>query len=147
MTREEFEQLNIKNGKWVAIKYSSNPKPLKEFKNHTITKVTEGVYRLGIAYCNLKSKIGVKTENLPYGHWESEFKNLLLSHDGNDYLRIYTTNNPKHKSHTTYYLDGEEITKEELIEMGAMSESQSKSKHTELFNVKLENVIQIGKAV
>lgn len=144
MTQKEFEALKIKNGAFASIEYCSYPKPRAKFKDCIIKKVTRGVYRLGIAYKNLASKKDVETESLPYGEWVNTMVNKLIKHNDKHLLRIYMTNNRKHKPHTQWYINGEPTTKEALIEMGAISDS--KSNHTELFNVYLENIIRIGKA-
>lgn len=144
MKINEFQNLKIKNGAFTSVEYCSYPKPLKAYKGHEIKKVTKGIYRLGIAYKNLASKKDIQTEKLPYGQWVDNWVNKLIERDGKYQLRLYMTNNRKHKSHTKWYLDGQEITKQELIEMGAISESNSN--HIEMFNVHLENVIRIGKA-
>lgn len=146
MLYNEFENLKIKNGAYTSVEFCTFKTPLKAFKGHEIKKVTKGIYRLGIAYKNLASKKDVVTEKLPYGKWVDKWVNKLIEKDGEYQLRLYSTNNRKHKVHTQWYLDGKEITKEELIEMGAISESMAKSHHTELFNVHLENIIRIGRA-
>lgn len=140
-----IEKINqIKNGKYVSIEYCSFPKPRAKFKDCTIKKVTKGVYRLGIAYKNLASKKDITTEKLPYGEWVQPMVNKLIKHNDSYQLRVYMTGNKKHKATTQWYLNDEPITKQELIDMGAISDS--KSSHVELFNIKLENIIRIGKA-
>ena len=139
MTLDEFnkEIENYKKGTYTPIVYRSR----KEVKGHLLTKVSNGVVRLGLSYASMHKEKVVGA--LPYGKWMSERLNFIIDKGNGTYdLRCYTSKNHKHKTHCKYYVDGKQVDKETYnLYLG----KDSTSIHIELFNVKLENVIKIGK--
>ncbi len=136
---------NTRNGAFIYIEYCSYIKPLKAYKEAVIQKVTKGVFRLGVSYAHMKSHKDTQTESLPYGEWNKSLMNKIIEHNGKSYLRIYTTNNHKHRPHVEWFINGQKTTKQELIDNGVISKTYAKpSEHVELFNVHIENVIQLG---
>lgn len=135
---------NVKKGAFVKISYKSQPKLLKAHKEEQVEKVTNGVYRLGISYANMKINKNKITGSLPFGEWVGGLENYIITHTNKNgetktYLRVYTT---KHHAKVKWVLNGQETTKQHLLDNGYFNEN--KSTHTELFIVPIENVISIG---
>ena len=137
MTLEKFNELqkSIKKGCYYKIDFMS----VKELKGNTIEKHSSGVYRLGISYKNIGKVKDIGTHSLPYGEWET--LNFLIKHKESFQLRLYSSNCKNHKTKSFYKLNGKEITKQELIEMGLLKEQQKKE--LICFNIKLDNLINI----
>lgn len=136
-----------KKGTFVKITYQTEMKATN--KTDKIIKTTNAVVRLGINYSNLKA---VKTERangkqtdgkLSWGQWENGFENYVITHTKDNvfrkYLRVYTT---KHKSKSTYQINGKETTLLELRENELIKESKSSSPR--LLVIKFTDIISIG---
>ena len=110
--------------------------------------MTNSVGRLGVNYGNLASvkSAGVAPGPLPYGAWVPGKENLLIENKGSYQLRVTKTGNHRQLPKVKYYLNGEEVTKEELQALNVVLPSVwNRSSDTPVFNVKLENVIKIGR--
>lgn len=144
MNIEQFkkEAENIKKGAYVKVTYKSEPKTTKEFKDVKVEKITSAVVRIGIKYQNLKENKNIVTGSLNYGTWEKTLENYIIEYNGTYYLRLYTSKSPKHKAHTQYLLNGKETTKQDLINKGIIKDNASRE--TNLYNIKLNNLIKIG---
>lgn len=141
---------NVKNGKFIYMVWCSYPQGTKEYKqyNGRIQKVTSGVVRLGIDYSHLAENVGKPTGHLKSGYWKT--RNLVIENvDKNEMvslkLRVYPTKNKKHKSKTKWYFDGVEVTKEWLIDNHYMKEPTPRTEPLICFDIKVENIIQLGK--
>ena len=144
MNLQAFESLKIKKGAFVVMEFVSYPKVPKSKGDVVLMKKTYGVFRLGVTYSKMKVNEGKIVETLKGGEWIKGYENLLLeTANGGLNLRVYTTNNHKHRNHTEYYLNGEKVEKQWLIDNGYIKESKGHSNG--LFLVKLENVIRIEK--
>lgn len=146
LTQEQkIEQLDmVGKGRYVRIKWYSLPKLKKEY-NGRVRKETSSVVRLGVNYSNLQENDGKEIQARPSSlKWY--YKNIVLQNVNTNTLnvQVYTSKVKTHKSITQYFLDGEPITKQELIDMGALSPSQAKSFDGNTFMVKLDNIISIG---
>lgn len=138
---------NIKGGRYVKMTFESIKEPADAFKNCVIEKITTGVFRLNIKYANLKVNEGRTEFKKLNGTWVENMENLIFESKGNKKLRIYTTNNKKHKGRTKWLLNGVETTYEHLVEKGILQEKDQKSngnKPVPCFWVRLEHVISIG---
>lgn len=134
----------LPKGSYVKFKWFSMPCTKKDFKDR-VRKETTSVVRLGVNYGNLKENDGKEIQPLPtYLKWY--YKNIILQNVNTNALlvRVYTSKVKNYTPSVQYFLDGEPITKQELIEMGAFSPSQLKSFDGNTFNVKLDNLISIG---
>lgn len=145
--------LNAK-GQFVKAKWQSNPKPAAAFKGNTLTKITEGVVRSGIDYANLSAvKTGIENgergevEPLPWGEWK--VFPYIIEHKGADYIRLYPS---MHKPHSTFYVDGEQVTKDEFAKYLTPSEARKLLEPTDedtplCFTIKSENILGIPEDV
>lgn len=138
MTLEKFNELqsSIKKGCFYKVEFKS----IKELKGNTIEKYSSGVYRLGISYKNIGKVKDIETHSLPWGEWQ--ISNFILSHKETLYLRLYSSTCKYHKSKSFYKLNGKDITKNELLEMGLLKEQDKKE--LICFNIKLDNLININ---
>lgn len=144
MELQAFENLKIKKGSFVSMEFCSYPKVPKSKGDVVLMKKTYGVFRLGVKYSKMKINEGKIVETLKGGEWIKGYENLLIeSTKGGLNLRVYTTNNHKHIRHVEYFLNGEKVEQQWLIDNGYIKEPTNHS--TCLFLVKLENVIRIGK--
>ena len=152
MKLEEYKSLNLKHGTMHNIKWSKileDKDVLKGFKGGRITKETVGVFRIGVTYENMNINKDKITGSLPYGYFEYS-NEIIYSPSSDTYqLRLTRTGNPNHRTKTRWFLDGKEITKEELIEMNALASKQRENKQLTLkdnpvFNVKLKYIVSIN---
>lgn len=137
---------NYKAGTWVAILWEKELKTRKGVEA-SIVKMTEATLRMGVAYDN-KASVQEKRENgelpsenqgLPYGTWY-RFPYLIES-KGKLQLRVTTSQNTKYN--TKYFMNGTEVTKDEIRELVLKSEIESNGERPEVFNIKIENVLAI----
>ena len=135
MTKTEIlNALNLRNkGAWFNTRIVSDIKLSAAAKaaGHTAQKVSKMTVRYGINYMNQKHVIAKAeiddkclTHKLPWGEWDEEHKGVLINHKGSVYLRLYTSPN---KNKTQYYLDGKEVTYDELKNSGLVLASYFKS--------------------
>ena len=136
---------NVKKGAYIVIEWTRNVKVLKGYEkaNGTtiVKKSCKGVFRLGVAYANLKENIEKETGSLLYGHYVEGFPNYIIEHNGKFYLRITVSKN--HKTKSVYTINGTETTKEYLQENKVISSSNS-SNDLLVFNVNIEDITRIG---
>lgn len=148
MNFNEYKELKIKKGTIHQIHWRrtlSDKDVLKGFKGGRIEKETIGVFRIGVTYANMEVNKDKVCGSLPYGYFELS-NEIIYSPTSNTYqLRITKTMNENHKPIVKWYLDGVEITKEELIEMNALGSTQRQSKPSNslVYNVKLKDIISI----
>ena len=148
LTLQQYQNLNLKKGTIHSIHWKrtlSDSQVLKGFKGGRIEKETIGVFRIGVDYSNMAINKDKVTGSLPYGFFE--YSNEILYSPSTDtyQLRLTKTMNDNHKPHVKWYLDGKEITKQELIDMNALGASQRENKPSDnvVFNVKLSDIIEI----
>ena len=147
----------IKNGVFFDVIYETNKSAkllASERKNGTtVTKRTYTNCRKGILYDNMKA-VKEKRENgeLPptngglNGFEWVVFELLLKNKKGELFARLYPCNNPNKKSHSTYFVNGVEKTKDELKTMGIMQPSFFNSNNTPTlcYNVRIDDIISIN---
>lgn len=139
MTKQEILNLNLRNGCNYLMHTHTTPRVRVQW-NGRIEKDTFSVVRLGVEYANLKCNQEKETGSLPYGEWEEA--KWLIKHNDETYLRC-TANSLGIQSKSIYYLDGEEIDYEQLVEMGVfLKKSDTPS---QVFNYNIKNIISIGK--
>lgn len=149
-------KLNQKNkGQWFKMTYISDVPVKAAFKkNHTVNKLTTSTVRYGISYDNIKS-VQQKTadgtlnriHDLPWGKWVANMEGIFIQHTNkegreNIYLRVYNSPN---KPVSVYFLNGKQIDKEELKNMGIVQDSVwNKKEASECFTVNVANITEIG---
>lgn len=109
-----------------------------------VTKVCKMTVRKGINYNSQKSvqeKVAngkVLTGMLPFGKWMKGFEGFLIEHNGNEYVRLYSSPN---KAVSEYFLDGKPITIEKLMSTGFVRPSYfNHSDRPDALTVRTENI-------
>ena len=134
-----------KHGQFTRIKYARPLKFRKEFEEVNFGfKITEGVFRIGADYENLKSTKEKRAE----GQEPTGLKNinwlihpyLLKGLDNKILVRLYTVPNSSKK--TTYELNGQPVEKESLRDFCLASEFSSHE--TPCINLDVENILEIS---
>jgi len=154
MELNKFEALlaqkTIKKGCFTSIIWQSDVDLRAAYKGtYDIKKVTKGVARIGVNYGHIRAikESGVTPQSLPYGEWKEGEENIIIEHNGKYQVRLTTTGNSKHRGKTAYYLNGKPIEKEALESMDIVVPSYWNRSHSgPVFNVKLENILQVGRA-
>lgn len=100
--------VNYKKGTYTKATWKSE----KVVNGDTYTKVSEGVVRF-VSYTSVKKTTTTNGKTNP--NQITYIENVLFFNTKtNNYLvHLYVSKNPKHKTKTTYYLNGNEITKAE----------------------------------
>ena len=124
---------------------------------HDIRKVTSTTSRIGIHYGNIASVKARKAEEALHPEEEKKTYTVWFKHvEGHPeiiehlkdaskrYLQIFAVK-PYGYPKTKYYLNGKEISKQELEATGLCTKSDlAPSSGSEMFNIPLENLISIG---
>lgn len=144
---------SLKHGTFVRVKYRTNVQPSAKFKDHKIEKVTETTVRVGVSYSNLsavKERRGnesyvVKQRPIQWWKWSNGYKNVIkekISDPSQKYVTFATV--PKGGNTKVYwYIDGKSASEEEVRAITVPS-YWNKS-NLDVFDVKLENLISVGK--
>lgn len=137
MTNEEIIQtmLSKKKGRYVNLKKE------KDLGNG-VKKITDMVIRLGVDYANMKVNEDRQSEigSLPWGHWVEGLEGYVIEHKGKYYLRVASSYSNTTKS--IYTLNGVEVDKEEVETL--VAPSKMKSSQADVYNIKFENIIELG---
>ena len=135
MTNEEIlnKMGNVKKGKYVALKK-------KKDLGNGVEKISDLVIRLGVDYANMEVAKDKVVGSLPWGSWVEGLEGLVIEHKGNYYLRVASaySNNGK----CVYLLNGNEISKEEVISL--VGEKKLESKALDVYNIKFENILELN---
>ena len=120
-----------------------------EGENIKITKISKAIVRFGCQYDNLKNVIN-KRENgeLPQDNqglngleWLEYPIFLRGIKNNNTYLRVNLI--PDTIIETKYYLNGNEVTKDEILQY-CLASNFSNNKQIDVFNVNIENIQEIN---
>lgn len=134
-------------GEFARVTYEKELKTLRQFQGTSIRKVTNVVGRFGVQYDNMKAvKVGRATGEKPeenaglqWGQW-SEYP-YFIEHKGQEYLRISLVNGNKPQS--KYFMNGQEVTAEEVKQYCLASEFRSSGSAPEVLTIKVENIMEI----
>lgn len=88
----------------------------------------------------MKVAEGKEVGGLPWGKWVEGLEGLVIEHKGNYYLRVASAYSNNGKS--IYLLNGEEVSKEEVIAM--LGEKKVQSANPDVYNIKFENILELG---
>lgn len=155
----ENKLANVHNGAYINIRFARKCETYKKLGDLDISKETESVVRLGVAYSHIQDEkvqdrvsaakarvleLGEAYEpnKLPWGQWVPGSK-YLIEHKGKYYLRCTLSRSPKHHPHVTYTQHGKVVGYEEIEACLTASE---KSKNGDvIFAIPLDSIISIGK--
>ena len=144
---------SLKHGTFVRVKYRTDIQPSAKFKNHKIEKIVETTVRVGVSYSNLSAvKERRETETKPTGpshvqwwRWSDGYRNIIkekISDPSQKYVTLATV--PKRGNTMVYwYIDGRPVSEEEV--RAITIPSYWNKPNLDVFDVKLENLISVGK--
>ena len=154
--------LNAK-GNFVKAAWKSNPSPASSYKKEGVLleKHTVAVVQAGVNYANLsavKDAIAAgergEVQELPWGQWwtcpitSKSFFPYVIHHNDEFYLRLYPSQGNNHIPKSIFYVNGEEVSKEEFAKYLTPSESKkllepSKENQPLCFTIKLNNLLDL----
>lgn len=144
---------SLKHGTFVRIKYRTDVKPSAKFKYYRVEKVVEATVRVGVSYSNISAvKERKSAETKPTGpshvqwwKWCEGYRNIMkekISDPSQKYITFATVPNGGNVK-ILWYINGKSASEEEVRAITIPS-YWSKS-NLDVFDVKLENLISIGK--
>lgn len=144
---------SLKHGAFVRVKYRTDVQPSAKFKGHKIEKIVETTVRVGVSYSNLsavKERRAIETQPTKSTHvqwwkWCEGYHNIMkekISDPSQRYITFATVPNGGNIK-TCWYIDGKSASEEEVRTITVPS-YWNKS-NLDVFDVKLENLISIGK--
>ena len=152
------EKILNSKGSFVKVSWKSNPTPAAAYKKDVVLeKQTTGVVRAGINYANLSAvKQGIEdgdrgpVEELPWGQWKT-FP-YIIEHKDVEYIRLYPSEGNNHRCISTFFVNGEEVDKEDFAKYLTPSESKKLLEPTEAdkplcFTIKADNLLGIPEDV
>ncbi len=144
---------SLKHGAFVRVKYRTDVQPSAKFKSHKIEKIVETTVRVGVSYSNLSAvKERRTTETKPtepshvqWWRWCEGYRNIMkekISDPSQRYVTFATV--PKGgNTMVCWYIDGKPVSEEEV--RAITIPSYWNKPNLDVFDVKLENLISVGK--
>ena len=144
---------SLKHGAFVRVKYRTDVQPSAKFKGHKIEKIVETTVRVGVSYSNLSAvKERRATETKPTGpshvqwwRWSDGYRNVIkekISDPSQRYVTFATVPSGGNTK-VCWYIDGKSVSEEEVRAITVPSYWHKAN--LDVFDVKLENLISIGK--
>ena len=134
-------------GQFIKVSFQTEKKPAAAHKGTILKKITNGVFRAGINFANLKTvKEGIENgergdvQPLPWGNW-IRFP-YLIEHKGEQYVRLYPANGGK--VNVQYFVNGQAVEKAVFNSYLTPSEA-NRTDPAECFTIKADNIISLGK--
>lgn len=144
---------SLRHGAFVRIKYRTDVKPSAKFKDCKIEKIIEATVRVGVSYSNLSAvkerRLAelrpTKPNHVQWWKWCEGYRNIMkekISDPSQKYITFATI--PKGGNVRVYwYIDGKSASEEEVRAITIPSYWNKSS--LDVFDVKLENLISVGK--
>ena len=144
---------SLKRGTFVRIKYRTEVKPSARFKDLKIEKIVEATVRVGVSYSNLSAvKERRATEAKPmnpshvqWWRWCEGCRNIMkekISDPSQRYITFATIPNGGNVK-VLWYINGKSVPEEEV--RAITIPSYWNKSNLDVFDVKLENLISVGK--
>ena len=144
---------SLKRGTFVRIKYRTEVKPSARFKDLKIEKIVEATVRVGVSYSNLSAvKERRATEAKPmnpshvqWWRWCEGCRNIMkekISDPSQRYITFATVPNGGNVK-VLWYINGKSVPEEEV--RAITIPSYWNKPNLDVFDVKLENLISVGK--
>ena len=119
----------------LGMEWQTEVKPAAKWRGHTLTKISRAICLTGVEYRNLAVNEDTETGALPWGEW-SQYP-YVITHKGQDYLRIYAVD----KTVTTrYFVDGIEVFREDFLPYLTPSQREAKRPNGGVMTVKAANM-------
>ena len=144
---------SLKHGTFVRIKYRTDVKPSAKFKDCRVEKVVEATVRVGVSYSNISAvKERKSAETKPTGpshvqwwKWCEGCRNIMkekISDPSQKYITFATIPNGGNVK-VFWYINGKSASEEEV--RAITIPSYWNKPNFDVFDVKLENLISVGK--
>ena len=144
---------SLKHGAFVRVKYRTDVQPSAKFKGHKIEKIVETTVRVGVSYSNIaavKERRSAETKPTNSSHvqwwrWCEGYHNIMkekISDPSQRYVTFATVPSGGNTK-VCWYIDGKPVSEEEVRAITVPSYWHKVN--LDVFDVKLENLISIGK--
>ena len=144
---------SLKHGAFVRVKYRTDVKPSAKFKDCKIEKIVAATVRVGVSYSNLSAVKERKSaeakpanpSHVQWWRWCEGYRNIMkekISDPSQRYITFATIPNGGNVK-VFWYINGKSASEEEVRAITIPS-YWSKS-NLDVFDVKLENLISVGK--
>ena len=144
---------SLKHGTFVRVKYRTDIKPAARFKDLKIEKIVEATVRVGVSYSNLsavKERRATETKPMNPSHvqwwrWCEGYRNIMkekISDPSQRYITFATVPNGGNIK-VLWYINGKSVPEEEV--RAITIPSYWNKPNLDVFDVKLENLISVGK--
>lgn len=153
MTDMIHKVMSLKRGAFVRVKYRTDVQPSAKFKGHKIEKIVETTVRVGVSYSNLsavKERRAAETKPTGPSHvqwwkWSDGYRNVIkekISDPSQRYVTFATVPSGGNTK-VCWYIDGKSVSEEEV--RAITIPSYWNKPNLDVFDVKLENLISVGK--
>lgn len=144
---------SLKHGAFVRVKYRTDVQPSAKFKGHKIEKIVETTVRVGVSYSNLSAvkerraskPYAIKQKPVQWWKWSDGYKNVIkekISDPSQRYVTFATVPNGGNTM-VRWYIDGKPVSEEGV--RAITIPSYWNKPNLDVFDVKLENLISVGK--
>lgn len=144
---------SLKHGTFVRVKYRTDVQPSAKFKGHKIEKIVETTVRVGVSYSNLSAvKERRNSEDyephlthVQWWRWCEGYKNIIkekISDPSQKYITFATVPGGGNVK-TLWYINNKKASESEVRPL--TTPSYWNKIHLDVFDVRLENLISIGK--
>jgi hypothetical protein len=136
----ELQKFLSLKGQYCKLTLATQKKPAAAHKERKLEKITEGVFRVGINYSNMKTVIekrggSTEPEPLPWGEWYI-FPYVII-HKGEYYYRVYPM---WEKITVRYFVDGRCVDRETFKSYLTPSEANKLGEAPECLTVKAQTI-------
>lgn len=142
-------------GSFTKVVYKTSLHADKDHKGIEVVKIVKAVVRFGVNYGNMasvkqkaaqKAALGLATSmnSLPWGFWKTRF---LIENKGQLYVRLTCPKNNVNLKPVVlgYYVNGQEVSKEEAMAITRPSDWTQKDDDLDVYTKKIEDIISIGR--
>ena len=139
---EDGKSFTIKTTKELPLNAKSKKEGITAIKE-TVMPVVKGLVYEEVIKDKIDSEGYEPTHQLPWGKWSEDYENII-EHKDNYYVRLYADS--EGKATTTYFVDGEEKTYDELKDLGILVNSFFNKKDSEItaLTINVENILEIN---
>lgn len=141
-------------GSFTKVVYKTTLHADKDHKGDEVVKMVKAVVRFGVDYAQMESVkqkaaqkaalgLAVSLHSLPWGTWKTRF---LIEHKGQLYVRLTCPKNNRNLKPVIlgYYVNGQEVSKEEAMAITRPSDWTQKDDDLDVYTKKIEDIVSIG---
>ena len=142
-------------GSLTKVVYKTSLHADKDHEGTEVTKVVKAVVRFGVDYWHMESVkqkaaqkaalgLAITKNSLPWGIWKTRF---LIENKGQLYVRLTCPKNNVYLKPVVlgYYVNGQEVSKEEAMAITRPSDWKQKDDDLDVYTKKIEDIISIGR--